>query len=131
MSGVVLADGALRAGCCRSDLDQVLADCRDWPGISAARATIAFANPLSESVLESISRVDFLWPDQRVIGEADGLAKYKDILDLHAEKLRQERLERAGWTVVRWTWDAIWTNSAGTAERVRAALRRGADLAGR
>lgn len=107
LSGVVIADSALRAGCSRSDLEQVLADCREWPGAPHARAAVA------------------LWPEPRVIGEADGPGKYKDILDLHAEKLRQERLERAGWIVVRWTWDDIWTNAVGTANRIRAALSRG------
>lgn len=151
MSGVVVADSARRAGCSLGDLEQVLADCREWPGAPHARAAVAFATPLAESVLETISRVvfareglpaptlqvdlgdadgfigrvDFLWPEQRVIGEADGLAKYTDILDLHAEKLRQERLERAGWVVVRWTWDDIWTNGVATTNRIRAALCRG------
>lgn len=157
MSGVVLADSALRAGCSRSDLEQILADCHDWPGVPNACRAVAFASPLAESVLESISRVafadaglpapqlqvnlsdaqgfigrvDFLWPEQRVVGEADGLGKYKDILDLQLEKLRQERIERAGWVVARWTWDDIWNAAAITTERVRAALARGADLADR
>lgn len=149
VSGVVIADSALRAGCCRDDLEQVLADCHDWPGIPAARVAMAFADPLAESVLESISRVafaraglpvpelqvnlrdadgfigrvDFLWPDERVVGEADGLGKYKDILDVQLEKLRQERLEQAGFVVVRWTWDDIWTRSDWVVARLTRALR--------
>ena len=71
-----------------------------------------------------IGRVDFLWRAERVIGEADGLGKYRDILDLHAEKLRQERLERAGFAVVRWTWDDMWLHASQTVERIRWALTR-------
>ena len=58
-------------------------------------------------------RVDFCWPDVRVIGEADGRVKYSDADTLWREKLRQEHLERAGYRVVRWTWHDI------TAERRR------------
>ena len=148
VSAVVLADSALRRGCKPAELDQVLADCRNWPGTPRAAAAVAFASPLAESVLESVSRavfarhglrkpelqvslgdadgfigrVDFLWRGQRVVGEADGMAKYKDIFDVHAEKLRQERLECAGFTVVRWTWDDIWTRSDWVVARVSRAL---------
>ena len=56
-------------------------------------------------------RVDFAWPDVGVVGEFDGRIKYGRQLagsDPHgvvfAEKLREDALRRAGWTVVRWTW---------------------------
>ena len=149
-SGVVLADSALRLGCPRDELDAVLRDCHEWPGSPQAEAAVAFASQLAESVMESVSRavfarhglpapelqarlsdsegligrVDFLWRAERVIGEADGLGKYRDILDLHAEKLRQERLERAGFVVVRWTWDDVWLHASRTVERIRRALTR-------
>lgn len=148
MSAVVLTDSALRRGCKQGDMEQVLADCRDWPGSPKAAAAVALASPFAESVLESVSRVvfarrglpqpelqvnlgdadgfigrvDFLWRDRRVVGESDGMAKYKDIVDLHAEKLRQERLECAGFTVVRWTWDDIWTRSEWVVARIARAL---------
>ena len=153
VSSVVLADSALRRGCKPADLKQVLADCRDWPGHAKAAAAVALASPLAESVLESVSRVvfarqglpapelqasisdadgfigrvDFLWRDQRVVGESDGMSKYRDIVDVHLEKLRQERLEYAGFTVVRWTWDDIWTRSDWVVTRLVRAL----GLAGR
>jgi hypothetical protein len=62
-----------------------------------------------------IGYVDFAWPDFRIIGEADGDAKYLDaalrgrrtaervVLD---EKIREDRLRALGWTVVRWRWPA-------------------------
>lgn len=148
VSAVVLADSALRRGCTTAELEQVLADCRDWPGLPKAAAAVAQASPLAESVLESVSRavfvrhrlpapelqvsvgdsegfigrVDFLWREQRVVGESDGMGKYTDILDLHAEKVRQERLECAGFTIIRWTWDDIWTRSDWVVARLARAL---------
>jgi hypothetical protein len=52
-----------------------------------------------------MARVDFYWDEFGVVGEADGHAKYRLSPDsLVMEKLRQERLENAGLTVVRWGW---------------------------
>ncbi|MGZ0146487.1 hypothetical protein ACXJJ3_05410 [Kribbella sp. WER1] len=100
---VATVDHALRNGTAMSELLEVCARQEHWPGIRSARATIEFGDPMSESVLESISRarfaaaklpapvlqvqffdgvwwmperVDFFWPDFRTVGEADGLAKY-------------------------------------------------------
>lgn len=97
--GVAVADSALRDNrTTRGELEAVLAQCPRWPGIQRARRVIAFADPLAESVLESISRaafhelslprpelqvwvgdedeivgrVDFLWRQYRTIAEADG-----------------------------------------------------------
>lgn len=108
-------------------------------GHRRALEVICFADGRSESVLESVSRlamyearlpkpelqrgfadargrigyVDFAWPDFRIIGEADGDAKYLDatlrggrsaervVLE---EKIREDRLRALGWTVVRWRW---------------------------
>lgn len=101
---VVVVDSSLRSGAVSlADLDQVLLDCYGWAGIGRARQAVAFADPKSESVLESLSRaamhqqgvpaprtqvvisddqgpcgrVDFLWEGVGVIGEADGMAKYE------------------------------------------------------
>jgi very-short-patch-repair endonuclease len=64
-----------------------------------------------------------MWGAQRVIGEADGLAKYDVVGALRAEKLRQERLERLGFTVVRWTWREMLVDTEETVARLRRALR--------
>ena len=47
---------------------------------------------------------DMVWEDQKVIGEADGLAKYDTREALLKEKHRQEALEAMGWRFVRWGW---------------------------
>ena len=50
-----------------------------------------------------LARCDFYWDEFGVVGEADGLDKYRAGFDaVRAEKLRQERLEMVGLTVVRW-----------------------------
>ncbi len=126
--GVVTADAALHLGRVDpDDLQRVLAASAGWPGVRRAERVLAFADGRSESPLESVSRVifdrgdvpapelqvriggyrvDYLWRAQRVIGEADGAVKYdgSDPGALLAEKLRQEDLEDAGYSFVRWGW---------------------------
>lgn len=151
---VVLADSALRLGLTAiAELDEVLAYCAGWPGIDSAQRAVALADPRAESVLESISRVamhdealpmprsqvviggarvDFLWDDVAVIGEADGLGKYaadgrqstRDIV--RAEKRREERLADAGYEIVRWGWEDACRPRV-LAHRLRAAFARGVE----
>ena len=54
-----------------------------------------------------VARVDFLWRDARVIGEADGAMKYESRGVLIAERHREQRLRELGHIVVRWTWDEL------------------------
>ncbi|WP_051399891.1 type IV toxin-antitoxin system AbiEi family antitoxin domain-containing protein [Haloechinothrix halophila] len=157
--GVVVADSALRQGLVTVDqLRDVTIDCWTWSGIARARQVVDFADPRAESVLESLSRVaihaqnlpaprtqvtlgdaagprcrvDFLWDDVRVVGEADGLGKYepgggrrtRDIL--RAEKRREEWLSDAGYEVVRWGWEDA-NDPSRLARRLQAAFTRGAE----
>lgn len=152
--GVVAVDSALQQGLTDViDLGKVLDACRGWPGIRRARQVVSFGDPGAESVLESISRVamhaqgvpmprtqvaigshrvDFLWDDVKVIGEADGLAKYAQadgvsIRDaLRAEKRREEWLADAGYEIIRWGWEDA-RNPPRLARRLCAALARGAE----
>jgi len=149
-SGVVVADSAMRLGTTSHELRSVLDYCRRWPGRRRAQAVVDFASGLSESPLESVSRVvfaqeglptpelqasivdgamfvarvDFRWG--RVIGEADGMVKYDSPLALRREKVRQMALEDLGFEVVRWTWDEIWRTPAVVLGRLRRAFRRAA-----
>lgn len=101
---------------------------RDLIGLAQA---LRCTDPAAETPLESISRgrilqaelpapelqgwvqgddgrwyrVDFLWREQRVVGEADGALKYRGRDDLVAEKGREDALRALGWRVVRWTYD--------------------------
>lgn len=158
-AGVVAADSALHQGLVSVlDLRRLIDDCHAWSGIVRARRVVDFADPEAESVLESLSRVamheqglpaprtqvtlgdgsgprcrvDFLWDDVRVVGEADGLGKYepsasrttRDIV--RAEKRREEWLADAGYEVVRWGW-ADANDQPRLARRLCAAFARGAD----
>ncbi len=116
-----------------------------WPGIRAVREVVPFVSPLAESPLESLTRlclvdagvpapelqveiidpadgwrcrVDMLWRAARVVLEADGKLKYTDRA-LWREKLRQERLERLGYRVVRALWNDVTAQPDELAQRVR------------
>jgi len=150
--GVAVADSALRAGQTSPDeLDTVLARCARWPGSQRARRVAAFADPLAESVLESISRaafhelglpapelqawvgddedivgrVDFLWREHRTIAEADGAIKYTQPAQALAQLNRDARLRAAGYEVVHFTWREITRVPAQVVDAIRTAFRRG------
>ena len=101
--GVVATEAAYRQRLITSDGPAVVVqELASRPGIEVARDCLEFADPASESVLESVSRlsmreialpmprtqvilvdhgyllirVDFLWPHLWLVGEADGIAKY-------------------------------------------------------
>lgn len=109
------------------DLRTSLNDVRGRGAVSA-RTVAARMSPFSESPGETLGRnlmwvkglalpvqqyligmyrVDFAWPEQKIILEFDGLKKYATADDLRAEKLRQQYLEEQGWTVVRTTWEEV------------------------
>jgi len=124
-------------------------------GIRAVDAAIDFLDPLAETPLESWSRgymivygvpapltqrvvigangidyrVDFCWPELKVIGEADGLGKYGETPEefrrmKSLELERQRALEAAGWLVVRWTWDELARNPQAVMLRIHAAIEQ-------
>jgi very-short-patch-repair endonuclease len=119
--------------CARGRLSEVLAFELAWPGTAVVRDAIRHLDAASESPLESWSRgliiesgllspevafavqgasgrqyfADLAWPGLRVLGEADGTAKYGRSPEevtraVRLERRRQRDLEDAGWTVVRW-----------------------------
>lgn len=153
----VAADAAIRAGQTTSDtLREALFVCRDWPGARNAGRVVSFASGLSESPGESLSRiafeleglpqpqqqveirdrgglvarVDFLWADQRTIGEFDGRIKYTGdaarLETLYAEKRREDRLRDLGFEVVRFGYVDVVEYRAALARRIRAAFARAA-----
>lgn len=126
-------------------------------GIASVDLAARHINPRSESPLESWSRgymieygvpmpliqqvvtgadgadyrVDFCWPDLKIIGEADGLTKYGDTPAevreaKRRESARQRALEAAGWIVIRWTWDELARDPYAVMRRIMAALLRAA-----
>ncbi len=111
---------------------------------------VAFADPLAESVLESISRVafhehglpppelqvwvgdedeiagrvDFLWREHRTIAEADGAIKYTRPARALAQLNRDARLRAAGFAVVHFTWPEITRVPGQVVTAIRAAFRQ-------
>lgn len=151
-AGVVAVESALRQGATdRAELDRVLRECWTWPGIRRAARAVDFAGDGSDSALESLcrlafhagglpspqqqtvlidprdgwsARVDFCWEPYRTVVEADGRHKYDDPQVLWREKLRQERIEELGYTVLRVTWTQIVHRPADTVARVLRAFAR-------
>jgi hypothetical protein len=147
--GLIAADAALRdSQVTRAQLFGELTQATGWPGVRGARAVVALASPLSESPLESLTRlaahdaglsapelqvtitdpssgqryrVDFLWREQRLVLEADGRIKYSGD-ELWREKRRELALNRLGYRVMRVIWDDIVRDTASSMARLRSAL---------
>lgn len=168
LSAVVVLDSALRREVPREELEEVLHVAKGWPGSKRATQWVEFADGRAESPLESVGRYrmwqfglprpelqiplydavglmgypDFLWEDLRVIGEADGLLKYRpDDVDtlpdprdrdaLAREKQREDRFRDGGYEVFRFTWEIAVHRPAVLEQRAlrafaRARLRRSA-----
>jgi Transcriptional regulator, AbiEi antitoxin len=138
---------------CPAKLDEELVRCSRWPGVRAARTAVDLADGLSESPLETRSRLkfrsaglptptlqariadergrflgraDFYWDEYGVVGEADGAKKYdgSDPPPLLKEKLRQELFANTGLEVARWG-SADLSPFDPLDERIRRALARG------
>lgn len=143
-AGVVAADWALANGTSRDSLLEVLHEADPKRGRARARHVIGFADGASGSVGESrsraqmelaglviprlqeefadrrgfIGRVDFFWPQCRLIGEFDGIGKFTDAEMLAGrtteqaladEKRREDRLRNSERRpdVTRWLWETL------------------------
>lgn len=154
-SGVCAGDEAIRRRLVtRSDLQAEADAARGRTGAARARALPALTSGLAESVLESLIRVilvlgglpepelqvwlgvrggerfrvDLYWREWRLVGEADGFAKYGTGYaqirgSWNAERRRQRQLEDAGYMVIRWTWEDL-RDPRRIIEQVRTAMRR-------
>lgn len=145
---VVVADSALcQDKVTKAELNEILGTCARWPGVKQARRVVEFADERAESPLESaarvvfdacgldapelqatifsrngVFRVDFLWPGQRVIAEADGLMKYNDRRDYIKQLERDRLLQDAGYKVVHFTWEELFKSPEVVIDRIRRAL---------
>ncbi|HWF41948.1 MAG TPA: type IV toxin-antitoxin system AbiEi family antitoxin domain-containing protein [Acidothermaceae bacterium] len=151
-AAVVSIDCALRLALTTvEELCLVADDCHAWPGGSRPMRAIRHADGLSESPLESLSRmafvrmqlpepelqvpffdaagpigrVDFYWKAHRTVGEADGRMKYDQAQALWDEKRREDRLRELGLQVVRWSHGDITQIPTVVYDRLIAAFRRG------
>lgn len=149
-AAVAAADSALRRELVTAtDLVAALQTARGT-GSAQQREVASLLDPLSGSVLESVlrvtilrsgltppatqywvadgrelfARVDFCWPAQRLIVEADGFAFHSDREAYRRDRERLNRLERLGWRVLRFTWEDVMSRPEYVLASVRACLAR-------
>jgi very-short-patch-repair endonuclease len=66
--------------------------------------------------------IDFAYPDVRLAIEVDGYAKRDSRQALEHDDARQNRLLRAGWRVLRFTWHNVVHEPAAVAAEILATL---------
>jgi hypothetical protein len=69
-------------------------------------------------------RVDFVWRDERVIVETDGHRTHSTGQAFEEDRLRDQRLIVAGWTVIRITWRQLTRRPDEVIGRLAELLRR-------
>jgi predicted transcriptional regulator of viral defense system len=145
---VVVADSALhQEKATKAELSAILDSATRWPGVKQARRVTEFADERAESPLESAARVvfdqlgldppelqatiftpndafrvDFLWPEHKVVVEADGLAKFDDPRTAIKQFDRDRRLRDVGCKVVHFTWRELFETPELVIRRIREAI---------
>jgi very-short-patch-repair endonuclease len=71
-----------------------------------------------------IGIVDMLFEEEKLVLEIDGRAYHSDDLAFQRDRSRQNRLVRAGYTVLRFTWDDIVHRPSEVIDTVRHMLQR-------
>jgi hypothetical protein len=107
---------------------QLSEPCRESPIESLAAGHFALAGlpaPLWQEPIRTPAGTfypDCLWPEHRLIGEADGADKYRDQHAAVREKEREQVLRDLGFRVVRWLGKEIVGRPQIVVERVRREL---------
>lgn len=150
-AGLVAADSALRTeACSAADLEalldlpvlragrrsaQLVAEHADGRRESAGESRSAWLlhqlpvpRPIPQMVIRDhqgvvVARADFVLEGTMVVVEFDGMLKYSDVRDVHAEKRREDALRDLGYEVVRLTWDDL-TRPDTVLRKLRTALDR-------
>ncbi len=127
----------------RASLVEAITTCR----ATRLLAPLALMDPARESPIESLTAAhlhrsglpmplfqapirthrgtfypDCLWPQHRLIGEADGAVKYTDPQAYVAEKEREQILRDLGYGIVRWLGREIMLEPAVVMDRIARAL---------
>jgi very-short-patch-repair endonuclease len=69
-----------------------------------------------------LGRVDFAYPDAKLAIEVDGYRFHASLAAFQHDRVRQNRLVAAGWTVLRYTWKDVTTRPDWVTGQVRAVL---------
>ena len=128
---VVVADSALRKGLVT--YEQLLSAEVTGRGAARVRKVLSLADPLAGSVLESllrvllavhglappcsqfliwgewgaVARVDFAWPQQRLLVEADGFAFHNDRDAYRTDRRKGNAFTSLGWRWLRFSWEDV------------------------
>lgn len=146
---VVALDSALRAKSLTLDeLSAALAALPPGPGRRRVAAVLELLDAGAGSVLESvcrlvlleaglppeatqllirngravIGRVDFAWPSAWLVVEVDGFEFHSDRTRYRKDRRRSTALGRAGWTVLRFSWEDVVGSPDWVVDSVRQAL---------
>jgi very-short-patch-repair endonuclease len=143
-----LAAEAQRRGLAtRRELEDQLGRCERVPGAPALRSVLgqdrgpAFTRSEAERRLLRLVRaaalpapltnarrhgyeLDFLWPEQRVVAEVDGLRFHGDLRAQRADRRRDAELVALGYVVLRFTWDRLKGEPEVVVAQLAAALAR-------
>ncbi|MGH2829757.1 MAG: DUF559 domain-containing protein [Actinomycetota bacterium] len=65
-----------------------------------------------------VARVDFAYPEARLVIEADGRRYHSLDPDWNRDRRRQNELTRLGWTVYRVTWRDVWNRAIAVAAEI-------------
>ena len=68
--------------------------------------------------------MDFVWREQRVIVETDGHGTHHTRQAFEQDRLRDQRLIVAGWTVIRITWRQLKQRPEEVTNRIAQLLSR-------
>lgn len=162
---LAIADAAVRRGLtCLLEIEDAMDVQHRWPHLGRAHTVLPLLDPRRENWLESysaarlhahgiplatpqvevrdldgrfVARVDALWEETGVVGEADGAGKYLGDFDEDGDRspnavarrvmaagVREGRLRDLGLGVVRWDPDEIVRRPLEVAQRVRVAESR-------
>lgn len=147
---VASADAAVRAGLVGLPaLRRACAGLAADQERSRAARVLRLVDPRSESVLESVcrvlfveaglpaprtqfevrridgrllGRVDFAWPEQRLVVETDGFAFHADRASYRSDRRRTNALVLDGWQVLRFSWEDVVHHAEAVVAAVRLAL---------
>jgi very-short-patch-repair endonuclease len=70
------------------------------------------------------ARLDLAWPSCLLAVEADGRETHDKPAALYQDRVRQNNLMLAGWTVLRFTWDDVYRRPSWVVAQVSAALQK-------
>ncbi len=145
-------DAALGSGSCgRDELAEAVGLQAGRRGICASRELLALASPLAESPMESearlvmidgglpqptlqykivdltgrLWRVDFAWPECRVVAEYDGVDAHSSREAFKYDRLRMSALQDVGWVVVAMVAEDVRREPWHLVSRLRTRLEQG------